>query len=493
MAGIVLFKAMLGRMGFNIGARDYISGANEENVNSLEQLERLTDEGVETLCKAVRKPGGVNAAGAAVPGNRVSVQAQNNLTFLCYYLRYLTRVSRTTTEAAIQLNDILKLCDLRTKEKDFKDPTTVPEIDEKDWPKTMEIMKGHIEAKYGCKKTPLGYLIRDVVEPPPEADDPSTNYRSREAELVARCPHQDAAGAYTDDYNTDNTMLFNWLQDNYRDTVIWTYIRQDNAQRDKDGRKAWFNLTQHYLGENHVNNMATAAEHKMATATYKQESRNWTFAKYEKLHTDQANILNGLKKHGHAGIDDGSRVRLLMSGIKTTKYDAVKAQILASPTLRTDYKAVVNLYQDYIRQMAAQAPDREVTIAAVKTGKGTGKGNGKRDHPDVEPDMSVDDRYYKKSEYNKLSHAKKLGLKLKREKRGHTSGGGDNKTKSGNFNFRKLAKRDIKAIASQVAKHSNKDDEPTDSESDSSESPEPAQKRSKKGSNRNHKALKRKQ
>ena len=62
--------------------------------------------------------------------------------------------------------------------------------------------------------------------------------------------------------------------------------------------------------------MASIAEKKLAMMTYTGECRRWTFEKYVMLHKDQHSILEGLTKHGYAGIDKRSKVRYLLDGIK---------------------------------------------------------------------------------------------------------------------------------------------------------------------------------
>ena len=61
-------------------------------------------------------------------------------------------------------------------------------------------------------------------------------------------------------------------------------------------------------------------------------------------------ILTVLVKHSYSGIDDRSKVRHLMAGIKTKVLDPVKAQIMASAALRNNFDAYVNLYKDFIGQ-----------------------------------------------------------------------------------------------------------------------------------------------
>ena len=172
-------------------------------------------------------------------------------------------------------------------------------------------------------------------------------------------------------------------------------------------------LRYHYLGPNNVDNMASLAEKKLAMTTYTGELCCWTFEKYVTLHKDQHSILEGLTKHGYAGIDERSKVRYLLDGIKTDDLNMIKGQILATATLRNDFDACVTLFRDYLLQIKADKVMKHATIAAVTTNE---TNNG--EHDKVTPDMTVEDRYYKIPEYKRLSRAKKLELKLLREKRG---------------------------------------------------------------------------
>ena len=91
----------------------------------------------------------------------------------------------------------------------------------------------------------------------------------------------------------------------------------------------------------------------------------------------------------------------------------IKGQILATAALRNNFDACVTLFRDYLLQVKADKVTKHATIAAVTTNDLNHGG-----HDNVTPDMTVEDRYYKIPEYKRLSQAKKLGLKLLREKRG---------------------------------------------------------------------------
>jgi hypothetical protein len=90
--------------------------------------------------------------------------------------------------------------------------------------------------------------------------------------------------------------------------------------------------------------------------------------------------LNGLKCYGYAGIDDSSKVHHLLKGIKTTKLDVCSTQVVASPNLRDDFAAAVELHSTFLKQMKADNP--QLNASAVSFARGTrGWGNnpyGKR-------------------------------------------------------------------------------------------------------------------
>ena len=100
----------------------------------------------------------------------------------------------------------------------------------------------------------------------------------------------------------------------------------------------------------------------------------------------------------------------------------------------------MNLFQDFIKQKP-NAVDGNARITALRTDQ-----NG-MPSPHQEPDMSVEDRYYKCSEYLALSNAKKLGLKRKREAHGHQP-----KSKTKSHNPRNPSPGHLKQLQSSIAK-----------------------------------------
>ena len=117
-----------------------------------------------------------------------------------------------------------------------------------------------------------------------------------------------------------------------RDHSCWTYVKP--AQKTRDGRMAYMALYLHFLGRNNVDNMATTAEDKYKSTVYSGEQRRCDFEKYINVHKSRHSIMEGLVKHGYTGIDQCFKVRYLLDGIKTDKFDSVKTRITSGATLR---------------------------------------------------------------------------------------------------------------------------------------------------------------
>ena len=503
-ANLAALRNALDRLGFSDEARTYITDVDGQGYSELSEFTQLTDEEVENLCKVTRRPGGTipNPNGGDPgqpddipnPGMAVSLRAENNLKLMCYYLRFKERTSRVVTANDITLANIRALRH-HIEWEDTHDDVDPPEINEKDWPKTIEAIEEYLRGCLGVTKIPLAYVIREDPEP---NDPPAGGFVTLQDELIARAPIFAPPGAggivrgYTATYLTDRAKVWELISNLTREKDCYTYVRP--AQRARDGRLAFEGLKGHYLGENNVDNMSSRAERRLKNTTYSGEKRRWNFEKYVKVHMDQHAILEGLVQHGYAGIDERSKVRHLLEGIKTRELDNVKTRIMSDAQLRNDFTRCVNLFQDFIEQ-SGNHEVRDVTIAAVQ---GRKQGGGDEEWKNVQPDMSVEDRYYKKEEYDKLSAAKKKALKIMRDKRG----GSPKKRKSNDKRKEqgpvKLTNGSIKAIVSALQSATDDATAPTvaDDSDDSSDEEvamkPPSAKKSKPTTNRSNPALKRK-
>jgi hypothetical protein len=74
-------------------------------------------------------------------------------------------------------------------------------------------------------------------------------------------------------------------------------------------------LFDHFLGRN-IGNMESEADTKITSTLYNGEKKRFTSETYVRIHTEQHSVLNGFKDYGYDGIDDSSKVRHLLKGIK---------------------------------------------------------------------------------------------------------------------------------------------------------------------------------
>ncbi|KAI2506534.1 hypothetical protein MHU86_7849 [Fragilaria crotonensis] len=384
-----VMRGVMTRIGFSEAAAQAI--VEEQGIDALEEVKLLSDIEIESLCNVIRRPGGTipGAAGAAPvanPGVQVNQRAEGHLKLLSFYLRHQERVSRTVHAPDITLAVIRTVRELREFESTYKAPTgDLPTINVKDWPKTMETIEEYLRSVLGERKIPLAYVVRrdDAI---PTGDNPSTSYPTIQDEMIARAPHftiaEDGTKILDPVYLVNREKVWDIISRITREHSSWTYVKP--AQRSRDGRLAYQNLYQHFLGPNNVDNMATQAEDKLKSTVYNGEQRRWDFER--------------------------SKVRYLLDGIKTDKFDAVKTRIMSDERLRNDFDSCVTLYQDYIRQTSkSKTSATTVNISELKTGT-------KRKVNQVE------DRYYTKEEYNALTAPQKKELAAKRLKRGHKPG-----------------------------------------------------------------------
>ena len=478
-AAIASMRTALGRLGFSDeSARVMTDG--QGLIDCLE-LGRMRDSDVTSLCKVLRSPGGtvandvaaIAAGGNAVvrnPGTEVTNRAEANLKLACYLIRHGYRVATPVIPDRLILTTVHEIEALKLGEEDHKNPANKPVIDDTNWPANIEALEEYFRGYLGVDGIPLAYIIRRPRIDERVAIDPIGGFGSVQDEMIHRAPHLAADGT-TDlaSYRTDRLKVWELLAEICRNLDCFTYIKPE--QRLRDGRRAFWRLHDHYLGPNNVDNMATLAETKLQVTSYQGEKKNWNFEKYCRCHVNQHAILERLVEHGYSGIDERSKVRHLLEGIKFGGLDVVKTQILANAGLRNSFDRCVSLYKDYICQMKSSNPS-ELNISDTTTTDSDVKPVGK---------AIVEDIYYPPNEYKKLSDEQKLALMDARKARGHEGRGSGKRQKTNHKTVAKL-QRTIAKLKTALSK--SNDDSTSESSEDEIEDSKPAAK-----GNRNNKAL----
>jgi hypothetical protein len=314
----------------------------------------------------------------------------------------------------------------------------------------------------------LDYVVRPDTEVKPEAEDPFEGYETVDQEMTARAPHMGRS------FVNDRCKVWDIMSNICGKHSCFFNIKP--ALRTRNERDAYMLLFDHFLGPNNVGNMASAAETNITGTLYNGEKKCFTWETYKRIHTEQHSVLNGLKDYGYAGIDESSKVRHLLKGIKTTELDFCKTQVMASPSLRDDFAATVELYSTFIKQMKAENTQLDVSEVSFARGKAGKNSFGKRNSTGISniSNTAVDDRFFEKHEYHDLTPDQKNTLSIKRLKcghvgKGHTGNGNGNGKNSGKGATIKSFTRSIVALSTNIEKFSLTDDDDDDEDESSDE------------------------
>ena len=147
---------------------------------------------------------------------------------------------------------------------------------------------------------------------------------------------------------TDQATVWSNLTSIFAYSTDWTYFKVGNRQR--NGRKGYLALRDHYLIPNNVDHMASAADKILQNAVYHGERKKKTFESYVVIQKEHHTIFENLEDHGYKGIDERLKVRYLIAGIKYGALNSVKAKILTCAPYLQNYDASVIIYKDYTKQ-----------------------------------------------------------------------------------------------------------------------------------------------
>ena len=484
MADLASLRQAMVRLGLTQEAADFATDDDHMGLSTLDAWRDFhTDEHLKSFAENLRKPGGTIVQGGNEvprPGFPVSVLAISNIKVMRLGLKHYQNITRTITAAQINEDWVAEwdfLVEWR-KDADNKKPheDELPKINMKDWAKTKVKIIDYFAEVYGRDGIPLGYILREDATVRPEANDPRANYgEDHIKELIARAPHTGGT------YRADNRTMCRLLKKMCIDTPAYEHISRFTA----DGRAAWIALKDAYLGPQHTQNQAAIYEAKIQNATYEGESSRFNFDSFYNIHKEGKNILEGLMEHGYAGMDEGTHLRHFLNGIKNDKLKTVVEVVRGNDEYDT-LESAARRIKDAVITMNPTRPTRRVAAVVVKNKK------GEEVFPGVEPDTTMDDKYFTPAEWSKLSAAKKKGVLLKRQGR---PGNPKKQKKSEDPKYKAMNKK-ISSIARDVKamKLGKRDAESSDSESEeASPPPKKKQKKSGKRSNRNHPATTRRQ
>jgi hypothetical protein len=316
MIAVNSIRTMLQRFGFSEAVTTYLTGTC--GIDSLYEIAYLdVIEDVDTTIKGVTNPGGTVTTGEGTSrvtlrnnGIPVSIREVANLKICVCYLKHMERVQRKPVPNAINLVLVRSYRDQQHHEVGFKKTAEDPEINNKDWPMTLEKIREYLASQYGVTGTTLDYVVRADIAVKPEEEDSPEKYETGDQEMTARAPHTGRP------FVNDRHKVWDIMSNICGKHSCFVYIKP--ALRNRNGRDAYMLLFDHFLGPNNVGNIASEVETKLTSTLYEGENNHFTWETYVRIHTEQHSVLNGLKDYGYADIDDSSKVLHLLKGIKTT-------------------------------------------------------------------------------------------------------------------------------------------------------------------------------
>jgi hypothetical protein len=468
--------AMFKRLGADQSTAEHLVDA--EGIGEISAISLMTKSDVEQLCKSMRSPGGEQADGNRNRGHNLSNRFQTQLNQAVFYMKTMRRVSRDVTAGDIEVSTIdTRILNLkREKETDYTNPSQVDvQINKKDWAKTFIALEQALGTIKGIDGAPLSYCMRKDEAVTAEASDPTGNYSGPDAEMIARSPIVNAgpnATGLADTFTMDNPTVWDQVQFTFQNTEEWTHIR--TFRKTQDGRGAIQKLRSVKMGTQYVQNQSGIIEKQFRELSWSGDKRNWNFENYATKHQHYFNLMKELE--GYQEPNEGTRVRMLMDGIKTTILDSAKNTILSSDTLRTDFDGCVAQFTNFLGAMPSSVENRDQRRNASELNSDGG--------------TTVQNRFYTAAEYKNLEPAQRTALYEMRKKdgKGKDSGKPKGKRSRNDKPFRdqnKVIKKQGEQISRMMSQLST-----TDSDNDDA-APTTAEADTELASNRTNPALRR--
>ena len=434
--------------------RERREAIQEQGLNTINDLLEFDKESIDTLCYAVRKPGGTipdpdpnAAANATIPNPGYSVPAicEKRLIAAAYTAKMYEMIGRPITADTLSRARIKRYEAHKTLMDDHEDPEKLPQVSKTfGIVKAMDLVPSHLRDRLGVRKVPLSYVIRDVVAPGdaplPAARMPTAqNFNSISDELIHYTPHSG------DEYAEDNAKVFQILQDMVAGTSYETSVK--SYQRRRDGRGAYLALLQHNLGSSKWDKILEDAETYVSKREWNGRNQRFSLKSHINKHREAHNDMVHASQHVEYALpNEHTRVGRLIKSITTKEPAIVSAltHIMGNNQQRNDFETAA----DFLLLTAPSNTNmsNNQRVSATNTNNNT-KNGGK---------TSVELRYYSKSEYAKLSNEQKKELhEMRKKKKGNNNNDVNvSSVKELQDEIKELEKRLIAAIAT-----ANKDSE----------------------------------
>jgi hypothetical protein len=350
-----------------------------EGIEDVEELVGYTDEGIIHLvnnCRKTYRPPqpGVAAGAAAIaawqatrPGIHISDKSLLRFRQMAFYAKHLDTTDRVFIPANATLDRLKELWDWRQSEikkettQELKEPE--PLKHENKARRTLEALDHYLKSKRGVNGVPLAYLVRQDVEPGP---DEGYGRPTITDDLIKRAPH----GNDNVDYVADNRYLWTIIRRMTQDGFAWTWV--SDQDRTEDGRKAYMQLKEHFLGKAMKGKIKANADRVLQKTVY-TGYKGFNLDAYSAKIRDAFGDLTG---PGEETIQEDRKVTTYLGNITDPKMLVAKAMVIANDELSNSLDKTITYFSNFQVNTEGKDKNGNRNLSAYE-GRGPGRGRGR--------------------------------------------------------------------------------------------------------------------
>ena len=398
-----------------------------EGINTIEDLGEFEDADFKQIATNLKSPPSIpdpNNPGQTIRQAPFVLGAKSlkRLKVAANAVRYYESTNRALSATNMHYINVLQTFALEYEsliQRKKEDKPDVPKITKKtSVPKWSESFNDFLHRIIGVRNAPLAYLVREDVAPgaasPLAPNKPfSTENGSVEGELIARLTHNSPV------YKDDNSALYHFLEEATRGTIYSATLAP--FTRSKNGRDAYLAIMSQHAGKDKWEKELKDHNEFLSTRLWKGNT-NFTLESFIKQHRAAYITMQQCTQHVSFQLPNArSRVTYLLDAIQNS--DAELQAALASvrrddPGMRDDFeKAAAYLLPScpVARKKKGIKRPLDATVAAA---------NGHKPTPSPKTQLKpgigktgVELRFYKVSEYKKLTDDQKMELAEWRQNR----------------------------------------------------------------------------
>lgn len=376
------------------GTNEKADAIREEGLEFLDSLVDFEKDDIKTLCRSVRRPGGTivnpthnpNNPVAGIPerisnpGFNIPAIVETRLIQAAYTAKIFNRMGRTLTQDALALTVIRSYKEHMDTVLNHTDPERMPTISKTfNITKILDLLPGHLRERMGARGVALSYVIREDAAPgnvPQQrviggiAQSTSAPFENNIMdELIAYTPHTGAG------WDEDNASVLQVLVDLVTNTHHASSIKP--SLRTRNGRSAYFALTQHNMGNSKFQTIIDAAEKFVLQNPWNGKNQRYTLKVHINRHREAHNDMTWASAHvNYALPHERTRVSRLLSSITSTDANIVSAKVTikSSPTKADDFEEAAEFLLECNPKSKPQENEYHRVSAYQTSGGGRGGG-----------------------------------------------------------------------------------------------------------------------